>query len=105
MTQPIATTDTQEQPTNASWDAVLKMPLEDWQVRLIKEAKDLHSNLDKLTVFINRIAGSNHKHEEALMDQKRAMTDYLAALKWRLRLEDIPWTTVVEPTYEEPAER
>ena len=39
------------------------------------------------------------------MDQKRAMTDYLAALKWRLRLEDIPWTTVVEPTYEEPAER
>ena len=39
MTQPIATTDTQEQPANASWDAVLKMPLQDWQVRLIQEAK------------------------------------------------------------------
>ena len=104
MTQPIATTDAQEQPTNASWDSVLKMPLQDWQVRLIQEAKDLHSNLDKLTVFINRIAGSNHKHEEALMDQKRAMADYLAALKRRLSLEGISWT-VVDPSYVEPAER
>jgi hypothetical protein len=104
MTQPIATTDTQEQPANASWDAVLKMPLQDWQVRLIQEAKDLHSNLDKLTVFINRIAGSNHKHEAALLDQQRAMTDYLTALKWRLRLEGISWK-VVDPAYEELTER
>ena len=104
MTQPIATTDTQEQPTNASWDAVLKMPLQDWQVRLIQEAKDLHTNLNKLSVFISRIAGENHKHEAALMDQKRAMADYLAALKRRLSLEDIPWKEV-DPTYEEPAER
>ena len=104
MTQPIATTDIKEQPAGTSWDSVLKMPLEDWQVRLIKEAKDLRTNLNKLSVFISRIAGENHKHEAALMDQKRAMADYLAALKRRLSLEGISWK-VVDPAYEEPTVR
>ena len=104
MTQPIATTDIKEQPAGTSWDSVLKVPLQDWQVRLIEEAKDLRAKFDKLSVFISRIAGENHKHEAPLMDQKRAMADYLAALKWRLRLEGISWT-VVDPAYKEPAER
>lgn len=93
MTQPIATTDTQKQPV-----------MQDWQARLVEEAKDLRINLEKISAFIRSIEGEDHPHESALIKQRAAMHMYLSTLKWRLRIENISWS-LVDPSYVELSER
>ena len=88
MTQPIATTDIKEQPASASWDAILKVPLQDWQVRLVEEANELEVKLTKLNAFIAKIE-NDHSHRKELINQSLGMSIYLRALNKRLRIEGI----------------
>lgn len=88
MTQPIATTDIKEQPAGTSWDSVLKLPLQDWQARLVEEANELEVNLTKLNAFISKIE-NDHPHHEDLINQSLGMSIYLRALNNRLRIEGI----------------
>ena len=77
--------------------------MQDWQVRLVEEAKNLRINLEKISAFIRSIEGDDHPHAAALADQRTAMRKYLSALQWRLRIENISWS-LVDPSYVELTE-
>ena len=104
MTQPIATTDANEQPTSASWDAILKLPLQDWQVRLVEEANELEVNLTKLNAFIAKIE-NDHPHRKELINQSLGMSIYLRALNNRLRIEGIDTSPISDALIESTTER
>lgn len=58
--------------------------MEPWQVRMMKEYDDVHRRFEKLLAGINR---GEFTGEEKIMadDQRKAMIDYMRALRLRAR--------------------